>query len=783
MSWTGHDRIWSKLCLLAFFTVALATHAPRRRRQLGEEPSGPPIDLNTTVPYIFSARLYPYGLEKGDKILTNSAQAMALMEPFAYLGAVYDTIYIRNDGAVSLSPENQQPSVLPSQHPIIAAFWMPTRGGKVYYRQTDDQSLLNMAHNEVNIQYRYGQIFNIRSVVVITWEGGRDASRPNIDGNVFQLAIIIGDEMTFAHFIYSRLISNRDAVAGFSNGANVTFSLPDSGTADSILLREKSDIGIPGEWLFRIDATEVYLCGAGFKGLECVESCSPNQWFNDCSRSCHCENGDQCDPENGRCPTTKCTPGWTHPPICDRDIDECAQPGICPAAQPDCVNTPGAFMCLCFEYDEELGRCKGSELVTDEAPEVASVPVQVMPVHPSIHSHTTKGPAHTRARAHAVKQTTSSPSSKKANTTKKTTATSRSATSSSDSSVVIQPPIPPLAPNCPLCHPRAECVAGRCDCLPGYEGDGQFSCEDINECARTTPCGDRAKCENIDGSYECTCDQGYRYDGQKCVDKDECSEGSVCGEGVGAECVNTEGSFVCKCGDGYQGSPFSADGCQDMDECQHDACGEHATCTNTKGGFECECHEGFERSNDNAFCTDIDECLQSPCHAAAQCTNLAGSFTCDCIEGFIGDGVDCHETILYPIANDSFVVPRGNSSASFSLSAPVKVGGEDYLHVKVSPQGYFSFTRHQFGHEAEIDGPAIFVYNSDFDYSSDGLVAFTRVNDSDEASRALLRRAALSASAQWGIDDFEPTHLQIITFSRMRKRNSNQEELNSFQAC
>ena len=31
-------------------------------------------------------------------------------------------------------------------------------------------------------------------------------------------------------------------------------------------------------YYFRIDREEIFLCGPGFKGLECVDVCEPNQW-------------------------------------------------------------------------------------------------------------------------------------------------------------------------------------------------------------------------------------------------------------------------------------------------------------------------------------------------------------------------------------------------------------------------------------------------------------------------------------------------------------------------
>ncbi|VDL84443.1 unnamed protein product [Nippostrongylus brasiliensis] len=56
------------------------------------------IDLNITVPYIFSARLYPYGETKGDLLIRGRREVYKLANPFHYLGQVYDTIYALRRG-------------------------------------------------------------------------------------------------------------------------------------------------------------------------------------------------------------------------------------------------------------------------------------------------------------------------------------------------------------------------------------------------------------------------------------------------------------------------------------------------------------------------------------------------------------------------------------------------------------------------------------------------------------------------------------------------------------
>lgn len=54
-----------------------------------------------------------------------------------------------------------------------------------------------------------------------------------------------------------------------------------------------------------------------------------------------------------------------------------------------------------------------------------------------------------------------------------------------------------------------DSVNGSCTCLDGWTGS---TCnDDIDECKDESlyTCGDHTQCDNIDGSYICTCDVGY----------------------------------------------------------------------------------------------------------------------------------------------------------------------------------------------------------------------------------------------------------------------------------
>ncbi|XP_021519299.2 adhesion G protein-coupled receptor E1 isoform X1 [Meriones unguiculatus] len=194
-----------------------------------------------------------------------------------------------------------------------------------------------------------------------------------------------------------------------------------------------------------------------------------------------------------------------------------------------------------------------------------------------------------------------------------------------------------------------------CTCQPGFIWDGSI-CEDKDECADHTICPEHSTCYNTLGSYYCLCDSGLEFSGggpifqgleASCTDVDECSRNStLCGPTF--ICINTLGSYSCSCPPGFslsvsQVSGLPADGnCTDVDEC-NDMCPSNSSCTNTLGSYFCTCHPGFASSNGQlnfsdpeVACEDVDECVQDPlpCGRNSVCTNVPGSYICGCLPGF-----------------------------------------------------------------------------------------------------------------------------------------------------
>ncbi|XP_072037821.1 uncharacterized protein [Amphiura filiformis] len=244
-----------------------------------------------------------------------------------------------------------------------------------------------------------------------------------------------------------------------------------------------------------------------------------------------------------------------------------------------------------------------------------------------------------------------------------------------------------------VCDANADCASDGandvCRCLNGFQGDGT-SCTDIDECTdETDTCdADNGICNNVDGTYECSCAAGYKLatDDRTCINYDECiaedddcDANAACADTVGSftctcntgysgngvtcsddnectlgtdscaeshsTCTNTDGSYTCACDSGYHGNAWEE--CFDIDEClaETSPCATNTVCVNTPGSFTCTCRTGYEGdtpSDPATSCTDIDECADSTtCHANAECNNIDGSYTCECNTGFRGDGLSC----------------------------------------------------------------------------------------------------------------------------------------------
>ena len=137
-------------------------------------------------------------------------------------------------------------------------------------------------------------------------------------------------------------------------------------------------------------------------------------------------------------------------------------------------------------------------------------------------------------------------------------------------------------------------------------------------------CGDlNANCNNVDGTYECACKDGFTGDVGACADINECDWEPVfvlCGDD-NAVCTNTDGAYECSCQAGYSGNTVAGcttccaecnTTCADVNECTDETadCPDLSTCENNDGGYQCLCDLGYEMNADSDACIDVNECDQ-----------------------------------------------------------------------------------------------------------------------------------------------------------------------------
>ncbi|XP_064187167.1 thrombomodulin-like [Anguilla rostrata] len=132
----------------------------------------------------------------------------------------------------------------------------------------------------------------------------------------------------------------------------------------------------------------------------------------------------------------------------------------------------------------------------------------------------------------------------------------------------------------------------------------------------------------------CSCAPGFEMVRGKCMDIDECSDGTC--EHI---CTNTQGGYNCSCSKGYKQMSTDSHRCEL--HCPSEEC--TAVC-DKNDPTKCSCPFGYilDQSENGSFCVDIDECVRDSKECDQQCKNTFGSFICSCDSGFdLRDGFRC----------------------------------------------------------------------------------------------------------------------------------------------
>ena len=239
-----------------------------------------------------------------------------------------------------------------------------------------------------------------------------------------------------------------------------------------------------------------------------------------------------------------------------------------------------------------------------------------------------------------------------------------------------------------FCSPTSQSY--RCECAKGFyfEADKNveagFRCVDLDECARRHHnCDRNARCENLIGSFTCTCNPGFTGDGINCQDEKTASKKSEPKKGM--ECTNHqqchkygECAFVpgtptgnCKCRGHYEGDgvhschppgepvyPLPVDPQPAQQNCGDFSCDKNADCITEDQGYKtCVCRTGYQ--GNGVTCNggpSRDTYEHGPsviigqiCRSNEECGNKAkclyspqyNYYKCECQSPYYGDGVEC----------------------------------------------------------------------------------------------------------------------------------------------
>ncbi|XP_074631939.1 nidogen-like isoform X3 [Acropora palmata] len=568
--------------------------------------------------------------------------------------------------------------------PSLAVFYAPVHYfSKVFSRETRDKDVIERATTYVRFSFVEDTAFRASHVFIVTWSNATRAyDRFPDEVNSFQVVLITNGMTTFAMLNYQnsgleRIMSYRVrfhggrsfyAQVGFSAGDQVRYYLlPGSGTMNVTLLLTKSNMMLPGQWMFKI----------GWPGMGPLNIESANSFIRK---------------ESAR----------RHHFILDQHIDECSS-GVSQCHEhASCTNSDPGYCCECkegyfgtgfiCEKEGENLRFSGRMTGKINSVDVPSINVDIIAM-------TKDGRAYVVIRdppaslqhslkiltpfvnlvgwMFAVKKTMDVRNGIQVIGEKFTRSaiisfnsgealylnqrfTGKDATGSYISIVTtINGTMPNINADARVqvssfqeIYQRRERGRVESNGAVSYSVDGQaqsFFVQQFITYDEPRGCHVNIYSVNVESKLllsKYDAKQGYTgiaiktsiVNGSLSETRDKC-EGVTCGRN--ASCDDT-GRCVC-----YQG--FQGDGqrCKDVNECiEGNDCDEFADCKNSYGSYSCSCKDGYRGNGKECIkVTVTGRCSRENCHVYASCLAdpLSGIANCACQIGFIGDGLKCQD--------------------------------------------------------------------------------------------------------------------------------------------
>ncbi|OWF43092.1 sushi, nidogen and EGF-like domain-containing protein 1 [Mizuhopecten yessoensis] len=221
--------------------------------------------------------LYPYPHDNvttaDDELLyrNDDGSSPAIQISFSYFNNVQTSAYVNTNGDITFGSSLSRfiPYAFPygtgdGNYVMIAAFWtdlITTSVGQIWYKLSTSSDLLTRAASDVQSAFSDQNDFNPSMVFIVTWHevpyygASGDAL---LLRNTFQIVLTADGTKSFVMLHYLRLDWARNAMVGFNagdglNGYTVNGSLSD----DVVNLVNRSNVGVPGKFLFRVDGGTV----------------------------------------------------------------------------------------------------------------------------------------------------------------------------------------------------------------------------------------------------------------------------------------------------------------------------------------------------------------------------------------------------------------------------------------------------------------------------------------------------------------------------------------------
>ncbi|KAF4521231.1 hypothetical protein B566_EDAN005442 [Ephemera danica] len=156
--------------------------------------------------------LYPYGPEAFDRQLPNEDEGASpeieLTVPIAFFDEIYNSIYVNINGILSFVTEipNFFNVQFPLEYPVIAPLYTDVDirgGGAVYYRETQEETLLRRASETIVYAFSKGQNFRATSLFIVTWQDVGYFENGSDKANTFQVVIASSGEESYVFLLYA----------------------------------------------------------------------------------------------------------------------------------------------------------------------------------------------------------------------------------------------------------------------------------------------------------------------------------------------------------------------------------------------------------------------------------------------------------------------------------------------------------------------------------------------------------------------------------------------------